>query len=156
MVHDEYFSALAGRSQVIPRALIIMTVWYSFSPSQGRRDCHLLGLTPTYIHYACMVIKWSDNAKLVAGLMRPHCPGCERGLIILLSSSNKAVGEINGYGKLRWKRTEGERMCVGELRRQESRVRDQPLGEGGKEEGGEGGREEEVEISWKDGCPHWP
>lgn len=70
--------------------------------------------------------------------MRPHCPGCERGLIILLSSSNKAVGEINGYGKLRWKRTEGERICVGELRRQESRVRDQPLGEGGKEEEGEG------------------
>lgn len=73
--------------------------------------------------------------------MRPHCPGCERGLIILLSSSNQAVGEINGYGKLRWKRTEGERMCVGELRLQESRVRDQPLGERGKEEGGEGGRE---------------
>lgn len=47
-------------------------------------------------------------------------------------------------------------MCVGELRRQESRVRDQPLGEGGKEEGEEGGREEEGEIRWKDGCPHWP
>lgn len=58
MVRDEYFSALAGRSQVIPRALIIKTVWDSFfPPSKGRRGCHLLGLTPTYIHYACMVIK---------------------------------------------------------------------------------------------------
>lgn len=66
-------------------------------------------------------------------LMRPCSPKCECGLIILLSSSNKAAGEINGHGK----EEAGGRVCVGELPCSDSRVQGQPLTEEGKERGGE-------------------
>lgn len=86
--------------------------------------------------------------------MRPHCPGCECGLIILLSSSNKAVGEINGYGKLRWKTTEVERMCVGEPRRQESNATSLSVREERKREG-RGGREGGRKRGGRDRMEGW-
>lgn len=85
--------------------------------------------------------------------MRPHYPGCECALIILLSSSNKAAGEINGYGSCaaREPKGGGAGMCVGDLRRHESRARDQSLSVR-KEEEGEGGKKEErrkeERITW--------
>lgn len=88
--------------------------------------------------------------------MRPRCPGSDCALIILLSSSNKAVEEINGYGSCAGRELKGgwggecawER--VGGVRRAEHR--DQSLCQGGKEEGGRGGRKEErrkeERITW--------
>lgn len=38
--------------------------------------------------------------------MHPRSPRCKCGLIIMLSSSNKAVGEINAHDKRRWEGVE--------------------------------------------------
>lgn len=96
--------------------------------------------TPTCIHYACIVIKWSHNARPVVELMHPHSPRCKCRLIILLSSSNKAVGEINAHDKRRW---EGVELVRGRLAAAAADA--QPLTEEAKgmkrEEGREGASE---------------
>lgn len=109
--------------------------------------------TPTCIHYACIVIKWSHNARPVVELMRPCSPRCECGLIILLSSSNKAVGEINAHEKRRW--DGGESMCVGDLRHRQQ-MPNLSLRKQKKWRGKEGGREDRMErwAPLKVACGH--
>lgn len=82
-------------------------------------------------------------------LMRPYSPRCVCGLIILLSSSNKAVGEINGRGKLLGSREEGRktRRVRGRAAVWRGRVRGQPVTEEGRGRGGKEGRREE----WTEG-----
>lgn len=91
-----------------------------------------------------------------------YSPRCECGLIILLSSSNKAVGEINGRGKTEQRGRVCVSMCVccvGELCCSDSRAECNLSLRKGKERGGGEGRaeeEEEVEITWGDERPRWP
>lgn len=76
--------------------------------------------------------------------MRTCSPRCACGLIILLSSSNKAAGEINGCGGSRGKK-EPESVSVWGGREggcgRERAADAQPLTEEGKERRGAKGRE---------------
>lgn len=82
--------------------------------------------------------------------MRPHCPGSDCALIILLSSSNKAVEEINGYGSRAARELRG-RKCAWEKEqsaRPVSLTGRKGRGRGGRKEGREKEGREDHMVGW--------